>query len=385
MSTSLATMIRLRAVQNKTRQLFTDMNDLAYRLQFHPDLSSMGWHLGHGIFIENYWLHEVIANNKAFTADDSLFIPENCPRPERGPRLPPLQQLLAQAQEQQDSNALLLIEKIPPLSQHPLFKDEYIENFLIQHYAQHYETLHMALTQMCIKQDKGDYQPEQPLTSQALCKSVASIEQGLYPVGGEWPFSYDNELPAHETELQAFHIAHKPVTNAEFCWFMEQDGYNTESLWSKEGWQWKTEHNIQHPDHWKQNPQQQWYGIKHDGAYTLEPDTPVHGISHYEACAFARMANARLPHEHEWETAVRLGIIQNTASTWEWCHNTFYAYEGFKAFPYHEYSTPWFNEPHYVLRGASAYTRPEIKRAAFRNFYQPHQRHMFAGLRLVFA
>lgn len=383
MSTSLATLIRLRAIQNKTRQLFAEMNDLQYRLQYHHDLSPAGWHLGHGLFIENYWLHEIIQGNSKHTRDDSLFIPQNCPKPERGPRLPPREELLSMLQKHQDENALMLMEMIPPLSEHPLFKDEYIENFIIQHYAQHYETLHMVLTQMAIKNDKGNYEPETILQPQVIDKQYSRLPGAQYEVGGAMPYSYDNELPAHHTKLDAFSISTTPVNNSEFLNFILDNGYQNRELWSEPGWQWKTENNISHPDHWAQNKLHQWYGLNHDGAYTLQGNTPVHGLSYYEAEAFANFAEARLPHEHEWETAVRKKLLTDTACTWEWCNNTFYAYDGYEAFPYLEYSAPWFDGNHYVLRGASQYTRPDIKRASFRNFYQPHQRHIFAGMRLA--
>lgn len=385
MSTSLSTMIRLRAIQNKTRKLFEGMNDLHYRLQFHHDLSPAGWHLGHGLFIENYWLHEVLNNDKQFTEhESSLFIPENCPKPSRGPKLPPLNELLLKAQTQQDSNDLLLMEMIPPFSEQPLFKDEYIENFIIQHYAQHFETIHMVLSQIAIKNDKGQYIPDNNLTANSLNREMSHIKHGDHTVGGERPFAYDNELPRHIIHLDNYYIANTPITNSQFLSFIEDAGYSREELWSKEGWQWCIENNIQFPEHWRQNKQQQWYGINYLGAFDLLNNESVSGLSHYEASAFAKWAQARLPHEHEWETAARQEKIKHTTDVWEWCNNTFEPYEGYQPFPYNEYSSPWFDSKHYVLKGASHITRPEIKRASFRNFYQPHQRHIFAGVRLVF-
>ena len=110
----------------------------------------------------------------------------------------------------------------------------------------------------------------------------------------------------------------------------------------------------------------------------------MYGISFHEAQAFSHWARARLPHEHEWEAAVKSEQLHNTGQVWEWCANTFHPYQGFSAFPYDEYSKPWFDDNHYVLRGASRHTRPEIRRASFRNFFNPDKRHIFAGLRLVF-
>jgi len=384
MATSLSTLIRLRAIQNKTRKLFEGMSDLHYRLQFHPDLSPAGWHLGHGLFFENYWLHEIIQSNNEFTSDRSLYITENCPKAERGPRFPPLNETLKNISAQQDINDLLLLEKTPPLSDHILFKDEYIENFIIQHYAQHYETIHMVLQQIALKADKGTYQPEEPLTTKIPKRDLSHIKQGSYTIGGEPPLSYDNELPTQQISLNEFYISLKPVSNSEYLNFMRNDGYTKARYWNDDGWQWLQNNPAHHPEHWKQNKQQQWYGINHTGAYDLQADDAVYGINYYEACAFATWANARLPHEHEWETAARLEQLSQTAHAWEWCSNTFYPYDNFESFPCDKYSTPWFDDKHFVLKGGSPYTRPEIKRASFRNFYQAHQRHMFAGLRLVY-
>ncbi len=385
MSTSLSTMIRLRAIQNKTRELFEGMNDTTYRLQFHKDLSSIGWHLGHCMFIENYWLYEIIQKDNTLTRNfHNLYREENCPIPERGSKLPKLKPLLNEIQQQQDINDLLLIEAVPPLSDHVLFKDEYIENFIIQHYAQHYETMQMVLNQVAIKKDKGKYQPKELLTAKSVSRNTETILKNNHSIGGELPFSYDNELPEHNISLDTFNIASQPVSNAEYLGFIEDNAYNNKEHWSEDGWLWLSKNNIQHPEHWNQNNKNKWYGIKHQGAFDLQADAPVYGINYFEASAFAHWANAHLPHEHEWEAAVKSTQLHNTGFIWEWCSNTFYPYNNFKAFPNDNQSKPYFDNKHYVLRGGSKHTRPEIRRASFRNFYPADKRHIFAGLRLIF-
>ena len=127
-----------------------------------------------------------------------------------------------------------------------------------------------------------------------------------------------------------------------------------------------------------------WYGINHQGAFDLNNDDFVSGLNFYEASAFANWAGARLPHEHEWETAIKLGLLEHTTEIWEWCHNHIYAYDGFSAFPDKINSQQHFDEQHYVLKGGSQYTRPELKYASYRNAHPPQHRHIFAGLRLVF-
>jgi len=388
-TTTLSTLIRLRAIQNKTRKLFEGMSDLHYRLQYHADLSPAGWYLGQGIFIENYWLHEVIQNKQKFTSDKSLFFADNCPLAERGPRIPAMKNMLLEMAEQQDNNDLLLMEKTPPLSDHPLFKDEYIENFIIQHYARHYESIHMVLNQIALKKHNKDkknhpYQPDTPLKSQAMIKDMVHIKGGSYSVGGRWPFSIDNELPEHQVQLNDFCIAVTPVSNAQYLQFIEDGAYKNKALWSDTGWKWKNKNDIQHPEYWSQNSSGQWYGITYTGPAELNINDSVYGLSQYEASAFANWAGARLPHEHEWETAARLELIKGTTNVWEWCNNTLYAYEGYNSFPYEDKLTPKMNIHDYVLKGASQHTRHEIKRASYRNAYPAEQRHIFAGLRLVF-
>ncbi len=394
MSTSLSTLIRLRAIQNKTHQLFEGMKDIHYRLQFHHDLSPAGWYLGHAMFVENYWLHEVIGNNNRYTHNTRLFVPDNCSLAQRGPCLPPLEDQLKTIREQQDNNAIFLLEKTPPLSRHTLFNNEYIEHFIIQQYAQDYESIQQVLNQIALRTDRGHHIPVKSLQAHKCIKNTQQFDQGNYTVGGKLPNTFDNELPEHSVFLDSFRISTSSISNAEYLRFIEDDGYATRRWWSQQGWQWKLEHSICQPENWKRNHHNQWYGISPMGAYDLIDDETVYGLSHFEASAFARWAGARLPHEHEWEVAARSGQLINTTKAWEWCQNKIYPYDGFEAYPYvenllqlHEtglFDHDLFDRHRYVLRGASPYTRPEIKHASFRNAAPAHYRHIFAGLRLIF-
>jgi iron(II)-dependent oxidoreductase len=247
----------------------------------------------------------------------------------------------------------------------------------------------MVLNQIALKKhhahkNKLPYTPRTPLKSQALIKNITHVQAATYLIGGELPLTFDNELPAHEIQLDDFFIANTPVTNGQYLLFIEEGSYKNQSLWSDDGWKWCTENNIQQPEHWQQNPQQHWYATHHLGPTDLNINDAVYGINHYEASAFANWAGARLPHEHEWETAARLEAIKHTTQVWEWCNNIHSPYNGFKAFPDSSNKPSNFDDKHYVLKGASPHTRPELKRASFRNAHLPHQRHIFAGLRLVF-
>ncbi|MDH5473419.1 MAG: SUMF1/EgtB/PvdO family nonheme iron enzyme [Gammaproteobacteria bacterium] len=384
MSTSITTMIRMRGVKNKIRHLVETLDDTAFRTQFHSQLSPIGWHLGHCLFIENYWLHEVIQNNNKYTKKlKKLYTPELCPIHKRGSKLPKIERLLTDTRQQQDNNDLLLIEMTPPLSQHPLFKDEFIQNYIIQHYARHYEHMQMILHQIGHKKENPDFMPETLLQSRPVSIQAEQMPGGNYEIGGQQPFAYDNEQPEHIIKLDTFSIAMHPVSNAEYLAFMQDGAYDNNNHWSTDAWQWLKEKNIYHPEHWRLNKHNDWYGLNEQGPFTLEYDAPVYGLSYYEASAFAHWANARLPHEFEWESYAKLERIQNSGKVWEWCANTLQPYQNFKSFP-GDKTESCFDNKHYVLKGASQYTRPEIRRASFRNYATAEQRHQFAGLRLVF-
>ena len=362
-----------------------DVDETGFRSQYHPDLSPVGWHLGHCIFTECFWLHEKIRGDDSVTAPiRSFYTPPETPKAERGPRLPPQSDLLAWARELNAFNLHYLHNLRPEWQAHELFVDDYILHFLIQHYSQHYETLLMILTQKALLEIQPEGETLAALQADELNRNSFNMPSGHYRIGGDRPVAYDNELPRQQADLGAFSISRHPVSNAEYLGFIEAGGYQAATHWSEAGWQWRERHNVESPDHWHRNASGNWYGVSFNGGYALAPDEPVNGISHYEASAFASWAGGQLPHEYQWEAACRIGALEHTGRVWEWCQNTFHPYEGFLPFPYDEYSQPWFDDCHYTLKGGSLHTRPAIKRPSFRNFFEADKRHVFAGMRLVY-
>ncbi|MGD8614834.1 MAG: SUMF1/EgtB/PvdO family nonheme iron enzyme [Gammaproteobacteria bacterium] len=361
--------------------LTEDADESTLRSQYHPDLSPLGWHLGHCVFVECLWLQEWMHGDDSVTAPIAdLYTPPHTPKPERGRRLPPKDALLGWAAELQGLNR----ECLRSGRRHPLLEDDYIVHFLIQHHSQHYETMLMVLTQKAIAGPPSGAASAARLEPAALRRQTAGVAAGHYRIGGRRPVACDNELPRRRAHLDSYAIARYPASNAEYLGFIEDGGYRRETLWDREGWRWRRDRLIEHPDHWRRSDDGVWYGTGMRGHYPLSADQPVAGISHYEARAFAAWAGARLAHEYQWEVAQRLGLLEQTGRVWEWCENRFHPYPGFRPFPYPEYSQPWFDGRHYSLRGGSVHTRPAVRRASFRNFFEADKRHIFAGLRLVF-
>ncbi len=356
-----------------------------YKEQFHPDLSPPGWHLGHCIYIESYWIRGKILNEiNPGDQFKELYIPELSPKSTRSEELPKFSALCEWAEQIQSENRALLMEKADQTDQNPLLMDNFLFHFLIQHYAQHFETNMYIFAQAMIKQ-AGVYETKQKLETKSLSHVANTIHGHQSLIGAESNHCpYDNEHPLFEVPVKEFNIAARPVSNAEYLGFIEDGGYDRPELWSTEGWKWCNDNNIERPEYWLRDSNQCLFTVDESGPCSLSTDDPVFGVSYHEASAFAHWASARLPHEYEWEAAKRSEALTADGVVWEWCSNYFHPYDGFKAFPYDGYSIPYFDNQHKVLRGASRYSLPAIKRLSFRNYFQADKRHMIAGIRLIF-
>ncbi len=363
---------------------FSVLSEQELRLQYHPDLSQLGWHLSHIAFIEQYWLREVVLGDNSRTAElHQYYFPENIDKSVRG-ELPGITGF-TQLRERFSETEKLLSFLLSGQQEHPLLEKDYIGWFLVQHGQQHFETMQLVVHQKTLKSHVVSNFVAVKLDTRSTCLPSVQIPAGCYKVGSDHVLACDNEQPVHQVELSAFRIAAHAVSNAEYMGFIQQGAYQDEMYWGREGWAWVSEKEIYAPESWVHDDSGSWYEITPAGPRNLHPEAAVSGLSWYEADAFARYAGCRLPHEFEWEVAMKddQRLLQSTGDVWEWCSNTFFAYEGFQAFPYERYSSPWFDSGHYTLKGASCLSGETVRLPSFRNFYSPDKRHVFAGLRLV--
>jgi ergothioneine biosynthesis protein EgtB len=226
---------------------------------------------------------------------------------------------------------------------------------------------------------------------------------GLVEVGHAGDgFVFDNEGPRHKAWLEPYAMADRPVTNKEYGEFIADGGYRHPELWLSDGWACVKAEGWQRPLYWHADGEREFTVA---GWRDIEPAAPVCHLSYFEADAYASWAALRLPIEAEWENAAAgRGVDGNLADdgrlhpapvaraplaalwgdVWEWTASAYLAYPGYRApgGAIGEYNGK-FMSGQMVLRGGCCATPADHIRASYRNFFYPHQRWQFAGLRLA--
>ena len=326
----------------------------------HPLMSPLCWDLGHIAAYEDLWIVHRHGGAELLRPDlAAVYDAFETPRAVRGDvellRSDAVFDYLAAVRER----ALDVLDRVGP-------GDGTLVELVVRHEHQHTETMRQTLFLAGL--------PGGAPTGAAAAgeERWIAVPGGPFALGAPADgFAYDNERPRHDVDVPAFRIARRPVTNATWLTFAEGGGYERREWWSDEGWAWKEEYDITHPEGWDR------------GAVQL--DRPVMHVSWFEADAFARAHGARLPTEQEWEKAATWDQdpLGQTGECWEWTSSEFTGYPGFAAHPYREYSEVFFDRGYRVLRGASWATTPRLRSPTVRNWDLPDRRQIFAGVRLA--
>jgi len=249
--------------------------------------------------------------------------------------------------------------------------------------------------------------PLQSTESEGLTPHFAQIPAGVATLGSSDPFGWDNEYPQHTVHVDAFSIDRDNVTNAQYLDFMHATGASAPHFWTRVDGEW----------FWR-------------GMFELIPlplDWPVY-VMHDEAAAHAKWRGARLPSEAEYHRAafgtpsgeerqfpwgdeppdhtrgnfdfthwdpVPVGSYPKGASAWgvrdlvgngwEWTSTKFAGFPGFKPMAsYPVYSADFFDNEHYVIKGASPATARDLVRRSFRNWFRPNYPYLYATFRCVY-
>lgn len=225
----------------------------------------------------------------------------------------------------------------------------------------------------------ADQNIEQHLGVQAA--EWVELEEGIYEIGHRGDgFCFDNELSRHRVYIHQASIASGLVTNSEYLEFIADGGYENFRYWHAEAWDWVKTNQIHAPAYWHKIDGQ-WYRYGLSGLTLLRPADPVSHVSYYEAAAFAQWKGCRLPTEFEWEAASHKF---KWGQLWEWTESAYLPYPGYSKAegPTGEYNGK-FMVNQKVLRGASIATPAQHSRFTYRNFFHPHLKWMFSGIRLA--
>jgi len=403
---------RFRQVRETTMRITRWLSAEDQMLQSMPDASPTKWHLAHTTwFFETFVLEPHARGYEPFDPRFkrlfNSYYKQLGGHPLRGSRGLMARPTLAEVhayRAQVKSAVLDFIEQATPAVL------DLIE-LGMNHEQQHQE---LILTDIKHGLWSGPLRPE-PIVDGNSCASAprlewAEIEGGIYSAGhGGSTFGFDNEGPCHEILVQPYRIASRPVTNGEYLEFMQDKGYRRPELWLSDGWDTVCGQAWNSPLYWEQHDGE-WMQFALNGnegplLRKVNPAEPVCHISFFEADAYARWRGARLPNEYEWEiAAVRtpakgtlledhvfhpqparaVGFQQLFGDVWEWTASAYLAYPGFKpaAGAVGEYNGKFMCNQ-FVLRGGSCVTPASHIRATYRNFFPPHARWQFSGMRLA--
>lgn len=410
---------RFAATRRLSLDLAASLSDADASAQSMADASPAKWHLAHtNWFFETFVLRDHVPDYQLFDPRypylfNSYYEAEGPrhARPQRGLLTRPALEDVRTWRAHVDAAVLRAFADLPDAARA-------LVELGIHHEQQHQELLLTDIKHLFAQNPLGPAVWEEasfegaapvPEAGGSLPETAGAMRwiegaDGIVSVGhaGEG-FAFDCEAPQFSVLLTPHALASRPVTNSEWQAFMDDGGYRTPSLWLSDGWAWVEAEGVEAPLYWRDG-----CAFALAGWQPIDPAAPVTHVSFYEADAFASWAGARLPTEFEWEAAAAardpLGgqqlddagpvqpapargdgaLEQMFGGVWEWTGSAYRPYPGFRAAPgaVGEYNGK-FMSGQFVLRGGSCATPRGHLRASYRNFFYPHQRWQFTGVRLA--
>ncbi|MEZ5737726.1 MAG: ergothioneine biosynthesis protein EgtB [Novosphingobium sp.] len=392
---------RYRSVRSLSEALVAPLSDADATLQSMPDASPAKWHLAHTTwFFETFVLRDRLDGYRLF--DDRWPYLFNSYYEAEGPR------------HARAERGMLSRPSLDEVLSYRAHVDAAMECMLdrseaaglialgLAHEQQHQELLLTDIKHALFANPLGPAfaLPEDGSGRDDDSNEPAWLEYpgGIARIGHQGDgFAFDNEGPPHRILLEPFALSDRLVANADWEAFIADGGYCTPTLWLSDGWHWVEREQVEGPLYWR--------GDEHftlSGWQPRNPNAPVAHISYYEADAFATWAGFRLPTEFEWEVIAsshdphsghqldHARAIEPRGSSnlfgdcWQWTRSAYLPYPRFRPAEgaVGEYNGK-FMSGQFVLRGASCATPRGHSRATYRNFFYPHQRWQFTGLRLA--
>jgi ergothioneine biosynthesis protein EgtB len=396
---------RFQHVRQQTLEICAPIENEDYVVQPSPEVSPPKWHLGHtSWFFEEVILKKFKENYVEFNQQYRVLfnsyyksVGKHTIQAERGSLSRPTVKEVLRYRAHVESELINL------LADSPLTEElaKLIETGL-HHEQQHQELLYMdikAILANNIIDTNYALMPLEHKPAKQLEENWTSYKEGLYEIGYKGKdFSYDNEGPSYQHYLYPFSINQNLVTNGEFLAFIEDKGYHQAQYWLSQGWDWIQQEQISYPLYWRKLDNK-WYEYTLHGLVSLDFNRPLVHISYFEADAFANWQNLRLPTEQELEIYLSTSMANHKSTkdeiyhphsphaaeqVWCWTRSQYLPYPRFKPFDgvLNEYNGKFMCNQ-FVLKGGCIVTPENHYRHSYRNFYLPHQRWMFSGIRLA--
>ncbi len=391
------------ATRKNTLFLCQTLETEDYVVQPMPEVSPPKWHLAHTTwFLEELLLNKYVKHYEFYNDQFRLFfnsyyksLGEHWIQGERG-------RLSRPSVNEITDYRKTIEEKILALCHHHRDNHEFIKilELAINHEEQHQELLLMDIKNIFGTNPLGhSYQKNHHDVVSKQNERWISFPEGLYEIGAPTNdyFHFDNEAPRHKVYLNAFSVSDHLVTNGEYLNFINDKGYLQPRLWLSKGWDWIKQNDIHAPLYWSK-PNQEWHEYTLYGMNKINLDAPVSHISYFEADAFAKWMEMRLPTEEEFELCeTKLfgekkwdnSLHPKNAKTfdsqlWCWTKSHYSPYPGYRPFKgeAEEYNGKFMCNQ-FVMRGGCIATPRHHYRSTYRNFYEPEQRWMFSGIALA--
>jgi hypothetical protein len=388
---------RFQSIRKQTIELCKPLAVEDFVAQPVTDVSPPKWHLGHttwffeALILENYDDQYKEFDKRFNYLFNSYYesVGDRVQRPNRGYMTRPTVGEIIKYREYVEGCLIRFLKHNADKIDESL---EYILELGLQHEQQHQELLvtdfKYILGQNPLFPVYKEYIPEEDETKNDKVNFL-DVEEGISEIGYKGKeFCFDNELGAHKV-------------------FIGEGGYRRFNFWLSEGWEWVKMNNVFAPLYWHQIDSS-WFVYTLSGLEEVNPVDPVTHVSYFEADAFARWKGKRLLTEFEWEVAAMKyeaapvngsnfvengnfralppvkGARQMFGDAWEWTASAYLPYPGFKEAEgaIGEYNGK-FMVNQMVLRGGSCATPVKHIRPTYRNFFHPHLRWQFTGIRLA--
>ena len=384
-----------QVVRDRTEALAAPLGPEDQTVQSMPDASPTKWHRAHTTwFFEEFVLGPHVPGYRVFHEGyrylfNSYYetVGPRHPRPERGVITRPGVAEVATYRRHVDEAMARLIDRGAGAAAG-------LVELGCNHEQQHQELLVMdichALSHNPLAPAYGELPWQAPVLAGEDRPDWLHHDGGIVEIGHDGSgFAFDNESPRHEVLLRPYELAPSLVRNADWLAFIADGGYDRPELWMSEGWATVRAQSWRAPEYWRKRDGD-WWAFGLGGLEPVRAEEAVAHVSWFEADAFARWAGCRLPLEAEWEALAPepddegAGAAGFYGTVWQWTASPYGAYPGFSpaAGAVGEYNGK-FMVNQQVLRGSGLPTPPDHARRSYRNFFPPHARWVFAGLRLA--